>query len=32
MSCLRKVDKSMFSLFEKIKELCQNRGISINSL
>lgn len=22
----------MFSLFEKIKELCQNRGISINSL
>ena len=28
----RKVDKSMFSLFEKIKELCQKRGISINSL
>ena len=32
MSCLRKADKSMFSLFEKIKELCQKRGISINSL
>ena len=32
LSCLRKADKSMFSLFEKIKELCQKRGISINSL
>ncbi len=32
MSWPRKVDKSMFSLFEKIKELCQQRGISINYL
>ena len=32
LSRLRKADKSMFSLFEKIKELCQKRGISINSL
>lgn len=32
LSCPRKADKSMFSLFEKIKELCQKRGISINSL
>lgn len=32
LSCLRKADKTMFSLFEKIKELCQKRGISINSL
>ena len=32
LSCLRKADKSMFSLFEKIKELCQKRGIPINSL
>lgn len=32
LSCLRKADRSMFSLFEKIKELCQKRGISINSL
>lgn len=32
LSCPRKADKSMFSLFEKIKELCQKRGISINYL
>ncbi|CRR09140.1 phage repressor [Streptococcus equi subsp. equi] len=29
---LRKVDISMFSTFEKIKELCKSRGISIAKL
>lgn len=29
---LRKVDKSMFSTFEKIKELCKKQGISLNTL
>ncbi|HFU4325674.1 TPA: helix-turn-helix domain-containing protein, partial [Streptococcus suis] len=28
----RKVDKSMFSTFEKIKELCRKQGISLNQL
>ncbi|EFM32713.1 DNA-binding helix-turn-helix protein [Streptococcus pyogenes ATCC 10782] len=32
LSSLRKVDKSMFVTFERIKELCQKRGISINFL
>ncbi|HHJ9855384.1 TPA: transcriptional regulator, partial [Streptococcus pyogenes] len=32
MSSLRKVDKSMFVTFERIKELCQKQGISINFL
>lgn len=29
---LRKVDKSMFSTFERIKELCKKHGISLNAL
>lgn len=29
---LRKVEKSMFSLFEKIKELAKAQGLSINGL
>lgn len=32
MSCLRKVDKSMFFTFEKIKELADKQGISLNML
>ena len=32
MSYLRKVDISMFSTFDKIKELCQKQGISLNQL
>ena len=32
MLCIRKVDLSMFSTFEKIKELCQKQGISLNQL
>ena len=32
MSCLRKVDKSMFPTFEKIKELCKQRGITLTQL
>ena len=32
MSCLRKVDKSMFFTFEKIKELADKQGISLNTL
>ena len=32
LSYLRKVDISMFSTFDKIKELCQKQGISLNQL
>lgn len=32
MSCLRKVDVSMFFTFEKIKELADKQGISLNKL
>ena len=32
MSYLRKVDISTFSTFDKIKELCQKQGISLNQL
>ena len=32
MSCLGKVDKSMFFTFEKIKELADKQGISLNKL
>lgn len=32
MSCLRKVDKSMFPTFDIVKELCNKQGISINTL
>ena len=32
MSCLRKADKSMFSTFEIVKDLCEKQGISLNTL
>ena len=32
MSCLRKVDVSMFFTFKKIKELADKQGISLNKL
>ena len=32
MSCLRKADESMFSTFEIVKDLCENQGISLNTL
>jgi len=32
LSCLRKVDVSMFFTFEKIKELADKQGISLNKL
>lgn len=32
LSCLRKVDKTMFSTFEIVKELCRKQGISLNQL
>ena len=32
MSCLRKADKSMFSTFEIVKDLCEKQGISLNAL
>ncbi|EAO78895.1 transcriptional regulator, Cro/CI family [Streptococcus agalactiae H36B] len=32
LSCLRKVDKSMSPTFEKIKELCKQRGITLIQL
>ena len=30
--CLRKVDKSMFLTFERIKELAKKRGLSLNQV
>ena len=32
MSRLRKADKSMFSTFEIVKDLCEKQGISLNAL
>lgn len=32
LSCLRKADKSMFSTFEIVKDLCEKQGISLNTL
>lgn len=32
MSRLRKADKSMFSTFEIVKDLCEKQGISLNTL
>ena len=32
MSRLRKADKSMFSTFEIVKNLCEKQGISLNTL
>ena len=32
MSCLRKADESMFSIFEIVKDLCEKQGISLNTL
>lgn len=32
LSCLRKADKSMFSTFEIVKDLCEKQGISLNAL
>ncbi len=32
MSYLRKADESMFSTFEIVKDLCENQGISLNTL
>lgn len=32
LSCLRKADKSMFSTFEIVKDLCERQGISLNTL
>lgn len=32
LSCLRKVDMTMFSTYEKIKELAEKQGISLNKL
>ena len=32
LSCLRKADKSMFSTFEIVKNLCEKQGISLNTL
>ena len=32
LSSLRKADKSMFSTFEIVKDLCEKQGISLNTL
>lgn len=32
MSCLRKADKTLFSTFEIVKDLCEKQGISLNTL